>query len=306
MGNTAPQKQPGPANTRRDVHQLVTDTIIQQLESGTIPWNKPWAGGNNALPGLPANFTTGKKYRGINIVLLWCSSIQNSYNSAEWASFKQWQEKKESIRKGEKGSLIVYYDTIEKEVEGEVQKIPFLKTSFVFNRCQLVSYTPPVPEASTHAECLVNKIDTVEHFIHNTKAIIEHKDEGACYIPSADKIVMPHPEQFLETTSCTATEGYYSTLLHELTHWTGSKPRLNRTGGKKFGDQNYATEELVAEFGAAFLCAGFGIATIEKGDHAGYIEHWLKVLKENKHCLLTAASEASKAVDYLHLSLIHI
>ena len=110
---------------------------------------------------------------------------------------------------------------------------------------------------------------------------------------------MPVPERFITTDTCTATEGYYSTLLHELTHWAGAEHRLNRKKGKRFGDENYATEELVAELGAAFLCAELEITTADKKDHSSYIAHWLQVLKDDKYCVLAAASEASRAVDYL-------
>lgn len=299
METQTTQKE-APANfTRRDIHQQVTDTIIHQLEAGTVPWQQPWQGNGNRLLGIPENFTTGKKYRGINILLLWCSSLNHDFVTQEWASFKQWQEQRECIRKGEKGTMIVYYDTIEKDVDGELKEIPFLKASYVFNRCQLASYQPPVKQESNLDRPLFEIIYPVEAFIENTKAIIEHNDSSACYIPSADKISMPFRENFITTETCTATEGYYSTLMHELTHWTGHPQRLNRQKHKKFGDQSYALEELVAEFGAAFLCAEFEMAIADKGDHASYIDHWLKVLKENKHFLFTAASEASKAVGYL-------
>jgi antirestriction protein ArdC len=291
-----PKQQP---ISRRDIHQHVTDTIIQQLEAGTVPWHKPWNGGNDRLLSIPQNFTTGKRYRGINILLLWTSANNQQFASDEWASFKQWQGKKEVVRKGEKGSLIVYYDTFEKEVEDEIKKIPFLKMSHVFNRCQLVSYEAAKPEELCTSENLVKRIEHVEKFIKNTNVEIEHTGFSAYYRPTLDKIVMPWPEAFIQTETCTPTEGYYSTLLHELTHWTGYPSRLDRKGGKKFGDNGYATEELIAELGAAFLCTEFGIATADKGDHASYIKHWLEVLKENKHCIITAASEASKACDYL-------
>lgn len=284
---------------RRDVRQEVTDTIIRQLEAGTIPWRQPWKGGFDRLPALPQNFTTNRKYRGVNIILLWCAAIQNKYGSAEWASFKQWQEKKEVIRKGEKGSMIVYYDTIEKEQDGEIKKIPFIKTSVVFNRCQLASYAPPTVEEHPETVSLVERIEKVDAFLSNTQAVIEHRDYRAAYVPSKDIILMPHPEAFRDTETCTATEGYYSTLLHEMTHWTGNKKRLNRKGGKKFGDHQYAAEELIAELGAAFMCAEFDIGIADKGDHANYIASWLKVLKDNKEWIISAASEASKAVDYL-------
>ena len=285
---------------RPDVYQQVTNLIIQQLEKGVIPWHKPWTGTKEALPALPVNYTTGNRYRGINILLLWSSLLQNDYQSGEWASFKQWSEKGEYVRKGEKGSLIIYYNTVEKEIDDELTKIPFIKTSYVFNREQLASFQPQEAPDQPARVNRVARSESLEDFISQTKAVIEHHHEGAFYIPSQDKIKMPYPEYFLDTDSLSATEGYYGTLTHELVHWSGHEKRLNRTRGKKFGDQNYAAEELVAEFGAAFLCAGFGIATAEKGNHAAYIDHWLKVLKENNRCIFHAASEASKAYDYLH------
>jgi antirestriction protein ArdC len=163
----------------------------------------------------------------------------------------------------------------------------------------LASYEEPLVKELDYTPGIIEKMDEVDAFLDNTKAIIETHDGGACYKIKEDKILVPYPETFHATATCSATEGFYSTVLHELVHWSGAKHRLDRTKGKKFGDQNYAVEELVAEFGAAFLCAGFGLATVEKGDHAGYIDYWVKVLKENNRVLVTAASEASKAVDYL-------
>lgn len=297
MENTTVQKNKT-TWTPKDIHQEVTNSIIQQLEAGTIPWQKPFIGTDQAILGLPFNYTTGNKYKGINILLLWCSAMAKNYQCNEWASFKQWSEKKEAIRKGEKGNLIVYYDTFEKEIDGETQKIPFIKTSYVFNRCQLEGYEPePIVIPDTNS--VVEKIDAIEVFVKNTKAIIEHKGEGAYYSRSEDKIVMPYPEHFLDTEACRATEGYYSTLFHELTHWTGSKDRLERVKGKRFGDNAYAAEELVAELGAAFLCSGFGIASSDHRNNAAYIDHWLKVLREDKKIIFSAASEASKAVTFL-------
>lgn len=296
---TTQKEQVKATNTRRDIHQQVTDTIIQQLEAGTVPWHKPWKGDNNNVFTIPKNFTTGNKYRGINIVLLWSAAIAHDYPTQEWGSFKQWQDKKEAVRKGEKGSMIVYYDTMEREVDGETKKIPFVKSSVVFNRSQLASYQPAEKEETLNAVPLIERIKVVDDFITNTGANVEHKNYTACYIPSQDKILMPLPEAFVDTEACNATEGYYSTLLHELTHWTGSKERLNREGGKRFGDENYATEELVAELGAAFMCSEFEITATIKTDHASYIANWLKALRDNKHCVFTAASEASKAVTYL-------
>ncbi|PAW93157.1 hypothetical protein CKK33_06475 [Mucilaginibacter sp. MD40] len=287
---------------RLDVHDLVTHIIIDQLEQGIVPWERRWIN-EDILPfTIPFNGTTGNRYNGINIVLLWSSVIKNRYTTDEWASFKQWHINGEIIRKGEKGSLVVYYDTFEKEVEGEIQKIPFLKTSYVFNRCQLVSYdeTPPFIKKYTGLVPTFEKRLDVQQFVENTGAIIKHHNGGASYNRANDEISMPFPEQFVDTLQCTATENYIATLFHELVHWSGAPKRLDRIKSEKFGDQNYANEELVAEFGSAFLCAGFGLRTAEKAAHSAYIENWLNVLKEDNRCIFRVASAASKAADYLN------
>lgn len=282
-----------------DVYQQVTDTIIAQLEKGVIPWQQSFIGTDQAILGMPSNFTTGKGYSGINILLLWCSALENEYSSNQWATYKQWNESNEAVRKDEKGHTIVKYNTFDKEIDGEVEKIPYLKIYKVFNRTQLASYQPPEPVMYGPRENLVKKIDEIEVFVKNTDATIEHKGDKPYYSRSEDNIVMPPPENFIDTELCEATEGYYSTLFHELTHWTGDPKRANRTKGKRFGDNDYAREELVAELGAAFLCSGFEIASTDLRDNAAYIDHWLKVLKEDKKIIFTAASEASKAVQYM-------
>lgn len=291
----------GNADLKRvDLYQRVTDTIINQLENGVIPWQRGWEGAEPQLPGLPLNFSTGKLYRGINIVLLWCASMQQSFRSTDWATFRQWQEKKEMIRKGEKGTMIVYYDVMEKEVDGDQVKIPFLKSSIVFNRCQLQSYEHPDTKPNGLRPLLVEAIDPVDRFIDNTHATIAHIGSEACYHRKDDIIYMPDMDRFLSTAQCSATENYYATLLHELIHWSGADKRLNRTKGKVFGDKDYAQEELTAELGAAFLCSNFSLPTADKGNHAAYIDNWLQVLRNDKHCVLKAAASASRAVDYLH------
>lgn len=277
--------QEKPQTKYRDIHQEVTDTIISQLEKGTIPWRQPWQGqSSKGFFDLPYNMVTNNHYQGINIVLLWGATLEKNFDTAEWATFKQWSEKKESIRKGEKG---------------ELQKIPYLKSYYVFNRCQLNSYNPQDAKPEIDTAPLAHRIEVVDSFVENTQAVIEHGADGAFYRPSEDKIYMPKIEAFQNTKTCTATEGYYSTLLHELVHWSGAPKRLDRTKGKRFGDNQYAVEELVAELGSAFLCAEYDIGNVEKGDHASYIASWLKVLKDNKYCIVSAASEASKAVNYM-------
>ncbi|MBS1509385.1 MAG: DUF1738 domain-containing protein [Bacteroidetes bacterium] len=287
-----------PIYNRTDVHQQVTDTIIKQLEAGTIPWQQSWNSSQASLK-LPKNGVTQNRYRGVNILLLWGAASEKKFTSQEWASFKQWNSKNETVKKGEKGNLIIYTDTFEKEVDGEIKKIPFLKHSIVFNRCQLASYVPTETQPEENPQTLVEKIDSVENFVANTFADIDHHDGDAYYSPLQDKVYMPLASSFIDTKTCSATENYYSVLLHELTHWTGNSKRLNRQIRNKFGDHAYAEEELVAELGAAFLNAEFEITSPEKPNHASYIANWLKVLKDNKDFIISAASEASKAVDYM-------
>lgn len=282
----------------RDLYQEVTDTIVSQLEAGVVPWQKPWQGQDSSVLSLPQNTVTGNHYRGINILLLWTAALQHEFPTQEWASFYQWQNRKQSIRKGEKGTTIVYYDTIEKEENGELKKIPLLKSSVVFNKSQLANYKPE-DEQPANPVSLVERIGKVEEFIYNTEVIVEHKGTKACYLPGKDKIQMPAPEYFIDTETSKASEGYYATLLHELTHWTGHPKRLDRKFGKKFGDETYAMEELVADLGSAFLCAELDITKAVNPNHASYIDHWLKQLKDNKYCVFKAASEATNAIRYM-------
>ena len=286
---------------KKDLYQQVTDTIIAELEKGVVPWACPWKSNNAFSFAMPFNHASGKTYQGVNIVLLWCASMNKSYSSSEWATFKQWSFKKEKIRKGEKGTMIIYYDTYEKEKDGEIEKVPFVKSSYVFNKCQLESYMPEEqPATETETPPGVEWIEPIDRFVSHTDARIDNEDYGACYIGATDRICMPYISMFQSSETMSATHHYYATLLHELTHWTGHPCRLNRERHKKFGDKVYANEELIAELGSAFLCSEFGISTRHFEDQTSYISHWLGVLKENKQCLVKAASEASKAVNYLH------
>jgi antirestriction protein ArdC len=281
-----------------DIQQKVTDTIIEQLEKGTVPWKKSFISNSNSFLGLPLNYTTEVNYRGINILLLWSKAIAENYSTNEWATLKQWNSQKEAIKPNEKGTMIVKYNVIEKEMDGKIEKQSFLTKAWVFNRCQLKGYES-VPEENPITDNLVEKLDNIDEFITNTKVKIEHAGYEAFYTKIDDKVVMPQEENFIETEYCTATENYYSTLFHEIGHWTGHEHRLDRANHKKFADGNYAREELVAELTASFLSAKFEIANAELPNSAAYIGTWLKVLKDDKSFIFTSASEASKAVQYL-------
>lgn len=292
--------QTAPVNVvegKSDLYQQVTDTIIEQLDKGVALWHMPWVSDFNPFV-IPKNCTSGKGYNGINILLLWASTISNEFTSREWATFKQWNEKKEKLKKGSKGTRVVYYDTFKKEVDGELRDVPFLKSYVVFNRTQLEGYEPPEPTTPEHNK--VETLERVERFVDQTKASIETKPAGAFYNRKEDVIYMP-PRHTFKGDELAATSNYYSTLAHELTHWTGHEHRLDREFGKRFGDKAYAFEELVGELGAAFFCAELEITNHPTESHASYLAHWLDILKEDKKAIFTAASAASKAMAYMNV-----
>lgn len=284
--------------TRTDIYTRITDQILVHLEAGVKPWTQPWqsAGGNVSRP-LRHN---GEPYAGINVLTLWCSAMDRGFTSAMWMTFKQALELGGAVRKGEKGSPVVFASSMSKTEEhassGEEQErnIPFLKAYTVFN----VEQIDGLPgRFATKAEIVVNpdqRIADADVFFANTGAIVSHGGDRAFYAPGADFIQMPAFELFRDAQS------YYATLAHEATHWTSHKSRLDRSfDQKRFGDDGYAREELVAELGAAFLCADLGLALSERTDHAEYLGFWLKVLKDDNRAIFSAAAHAQRAIHYL-------
>lgn len=284
------------ANT--DIYQEVTNRIIEAMEQGQLPWLKPWnnAGKGDAVTQLPYNAISGKNYSGVNTLLLFVRSMEAGFSSNAWLTYKQAQDLGGNICKGEKGTMVTYWGkfTVSEEVNGEDEEknIPFVKKYTVFNieQCENINANkfqelqPMIrPEG----------YEDLDQFITATGAVIRHGGNKACYWGSSrDLIMMPRVEQFNEV------EGYYGTLLHELTHWTGHKKRCNRDLTGRFGSESYAMEELVAEMGSAFLSAQFGIHC--ELHHASYLQNWLKVLKEDKKAIFTAASKAQAAANYLN------
>lgn len=279
-----------------DVYETVTTAIIEAIENGAERWEMPW----NRLTSIPTNARTGATYNGINVVSLWAASMKNGYSSPFWATFKQWKELGASVKKGEKSSVIIFYKTFEDEEEnpatGETEKVTrfMARASRVFNVAQVEGWEEPRPYAEG-----ADAIAAADAFVRATGADIRHGGGRAYYQRIEDYIQMPEKADFRDTTTSTATEGYYSTLLHELTHWTGAPHRLAREKGKRFGDEAYAFEELIAELGAAFLCAEVGITNQPREDHAAYIASWLKALKDDKRAIFKAARQAQAAADYL-------
>jgi antirestriction protein ArdC len=287
---------------RIDVHQQVTDRIISAIEAGAGEFRMPWHTTGHAIQ-RPRNFVTGNSYRGINVISLWVAAEVQGFANGIWGTYRQWQQAGGQVRKGEKASLVVFYKEIDVQTAddatgGTKEETRFIaKPSFVFNVDQVdgIDFTAPEPVGEP-----AERHDAIEAFVQATGANIHHGGERAFYRPSDDIIQLPERDRFIAEDTLSATEGYYAVLLHELTHWTGAKHRLDRETGKRFGDNAYAMEELVAELGAAFLCADLGISLEPRKDHAAYLDSWLKALKADKKAIFSAASLANKAAEYLH------
>jgi len=288
-------------STRPDVSSKITDKIIADLEQGVRPWSRPWsaehAAGRITRP-LRHNCVP---YKGINVVMLWSASVVKGYACPLWLTFKQALELGGHVKKGETGELVVYADRItrtETDDKGEAieREIPFLKGYTVFNaeQCEDLPahyYAKAEPPALTPLQ----RIEAADRFFATTGAEIRSGGTRAFYAEGPDYVQMPPFETFRDAQSHAAT------LAHELTHWTKHEKRLARDMGRvKWGDEGYAREELVGELGSAFLCADLGITPEVREDHAAYIGFWLKVLKNDKRFVFSAASHAQRSVDYLH------
>ncbi len=280
---------------KTDVYARVTDQILKDLERGVRPWMKPWTVANaEGRISRPLRHN-GTPYRGMNVLLLWGQAIDRGFQSPQWMTYKQAQALGGQVRKGETGSLVVYADRVTKtdvDVDGqEVEReIAFMKGYTVFNAEQidgLQALQAPSPASP------LELIQTAEEFFARTGAVVHHRGNRAFYASLQDFVQLPAPEAFRDAVS------YAAIKAHEFIHWTGHPSRNARAFGKRFGDQAYAFEELVAELGAAFLCADLGITPEVREDHASYLQSWLQVLEGDKRAIFSAAAQAQKAVDYL-------
>lgn len=275
----------------------VTDRIIAQLEEGTLPWVRPWDSGKAAL-GLPRNAGTGRRYSGINVLILWHRLFEQGYGSQRWLTYRQAQALGGNVRKGEQGTTVCYADrftpkdgdTVPTGPDGEPRQIAFLKRFTVFNldQCEGLDEAEPDP-VTTWNKALV--VPRAQALIEATGADFRIGGPEAYYAPQDDYIRVPHPEHYYEPIN------WYRTALHELGHWTGHMSRLDRLPDSGFGSPAYAREELIAEMASAFLCAELGIVPTVR--HADYLGAWLAVLREDSRAIFRAASQASKAADYL-------
>lgn len=285
-------------HARPDIHARITNQIIVQLEAGVRPWTQPWATSTTVSRPLRHD---GTPYSGVNILLLWSEAAMRGFAASTWMTFRQALALGGHVRKGERGAVVVYANRIiREETDGTTgkaveQSIPFLKAYTVFNldqidglpeRYALQPQTPINPEI---------RISEAEAFFEACGADIRHGGGSAFYAPGPDFVQMPAFESFQDAQT------YYATLGHEMTHWTRHSSRLDRDlGRQRHGDEGYAREELVAELGAAFLCADLGLALEPREDHAAYIGSWLEVLRGDKRFIVSAAAHAQRAVAWLH------
>ena len=294
---------------RADAHQIVTDAVIKFLESGeTGKWQKPWdmllVDGNYC----PA---TKKTYNGfVNTMALNALAYANGFKSEAWGTYKQWKslgtdDAPVSVMKGAKAAYIfvpmIYTkkdkagDPITDSNGDKVSGMSFKQVP-VFNADQVEGYTEVKPELPV-SKVLDNA--EVDRFVSKTGAQITHGGNRAFYSMGGDHVTMPPKEAFKDVGESTATEAYYGTLLHEMTHWTGETKRCNREMGTMFGGETYAFEELVAEMGAAIMCNQFGISDQPRADHAKYVKSWLKGLANDKNAVFKAVGLAQKAIKHL-------
>jgi antirestriction protein ArdC len=283
---------------RFDIHQHITDKIIAAIERGAGEFRLPWHRSAGSIM-RPVNIASKKAYRGVNILTLWATADEKGYGSGVWGTYRQWGEAGAQVRTGEKSAYIVFYKEITVANESDSDETDtrfFARATPVFAAEQVEGWTAPVIDTPA---TIITPIEQAESLVAATGASITYSGSRAFYRPSTDSIQLPPREAFIGTPTSTPAEAFYSTVLHELCHYTSHESRCNRQLGKRFGDDAYAMEELVAELGAAFLCANLGITDEPRADHAQYLASWLTAMKDDKKAIFTAASKASEAAAFL-------
>jgi antirestriction protein ArdC len=283
---------------KTSLYDEITNRIIAQLEAGVLPWAQPWKDGNGPAVGMPCNFATARGYSGINVLLLWAAADERGYQRADWLTYRQAQDLGGQVRKGERGTGIVFAGRFTPEAEKErastleedPRAIPFLRWYTVFNVAQCdgldVSGLEPPKPLEAHA------IDPEVRAIIDATGIDFRIGGGrAYYSPPNDFVQVPPPDAYFEPID------WHRTALHELGHATGHSSRLARDLSGGFGSEKYAFEELIAELTAAYSCAALGITPTVR--HADYIGSWLQVLRDDNRAIVRAASQASKAADWI-------
>jgi antirestriction protein ArdC len=285
-----------------DVMDNVVARLVDAIEAGADDWQMPWR--SLGSTGWPTNAATGNRYSGGNVIALYLAAIDHHYPTARWATYKQWQVLGAQVRKGERGTLGIFWkvteakaDDADGKADSTDEQTPrrrnaWARTFTVFNAAQVDND----PAATVPAVVVLDPLDRdarAEAFFAAVPAVVRWGAGNPCYRPIPDDVVMPAFDAFHTPADAYATEA------HELTHWTGHPTRLARTYGKRFGDDAYAAEELVAELGAAFVCALVGIDSVARTDHASYLAHWCRMLRAQPAVLWTVAAKAQAAADWL-------
>lgn len=292
--------QSGPTQ-RRDIAQDITTKILAELERGVMPWRKPWDGARTGLA-LPRR-ATGESYRGVNIIMLWSAAVAKDYASPYWLTLRQANQLGGHVRKGERGELVVYYGSAKKRADQEPADthggdgkthddvFRFLKCYTAFNAEQ----TEGLPERFFPAAAAMEISPLTSHEAWFERLEIKRilTNDLACYIPSKDLIGMPPAAAF------DSADQYAATLNHEAVHATAHETRVGRDLSNRFSAYALAAEELIAEIGASILGAHLQLPPDHLTDHAAYVGHWMKLLKDDKRAFLTAAAQAQTAVDWL-------
>ena len=294
---------------RVDVHQIVTDKIIEAIENGIKGdnWEMPWTN-RGFESGFPTNAESQNLYSGVNVPVLWTMADIGDFKTNIWATYKQWKEMDCQVKKGESSAPVVFYKSFEigedkRRDENDDGQRMTIKRYNVFNLEQ-VDGDYEAPEIEPLPD-LVERIKKVDEFVKNTGAEIRHGG-GKAFHSSSRKdgsnsyIQMPFPERFIPVKDSTPTENYYATLLHELTHWTKTPKRLDRKFDLEPAKMNYALEELVAELGSSMLGASLKIEHHPRENHMEYIASWLKILKSDKKAFFKAAAKAQEATSFLY------
>ena len=278
----------------KDRYQILTNQVIELMQEHGAGWTKPWQG--SAMSGHKNKFSN-KLYQGTNVFCTAISAYAKGFSCNEWGTYKQWQDAGYQVKKGSKGTDIVYFDKlkIEDKTTNKDKFIPMIKGFSVFNAEQVDGYELPNTEEKP---ATFNHIKA-ETLVNNSQAIVKHGGDKAFYSPKLDFIQMPNKEDFKGTETTNAKQAYYSTLMHELSHWSGHEKRLDRKLISRFGSNAYAFEELVAETSASFLCAILKVNNKPSIDNAKYLNSWLEILKQDKKAMMKAFSLAQKATDYL-------
>lgn len=271
---------------KRNLYEEITNLMIESIESGVPAWMRPWVDGK-AVAGVPHNGDSGRPYSGINQLILWC----NQYSDMRYLTFNQIRNLGGNV-KGQKATTVTFWDRFKTEDKNGNEKfIPYVKAFHVFNIEQITGldesklYSAPAApdQAVTTGTELANTVGA---------KLLPYGGNRAYYVPSQDAIRLPALEQF-KGENC-----FDAVIYHELVHWTGHTSRKNRDLSGRFGDMDYAAEELIAEMGSAFICARLGVEM--KGlQHASYVDHWLKILRGDNRAIFTAARHAREAVEFM-------